>query len=72
MKPENVFILHPTSKEQERALKAFVRALKIKFEVSSDKPYDALLVEKVLQGRKELEEGKGTTYSIEELEELCK
>ncbi len=72
MKTENTFILHPDTKEQERALKAFVRALKIKFEISKDKPYDPQLVEKVLQGKKDIEQGKGTTLSIDELEELCK
>lgn len=70
MKTENTFILHPDTKEQERALKAFVRALKIKFEITKNTGNDPQMVEKVIQGKKEIEKGKGVTLTEEELDDI--
>jgi len=50
MQTQNVFIVHPSNTEQIKALKAFVKALKIKFEIATpEKPYDPAFVDKVLQ-----------------------
>lgn len=73
MKTKEIFIVHPETKDQISALKAFMKALKIKFEISKeDDNYSPEFVEKVLQGKKEIEEGKGITMSLDELKELCK
>ena len=37
MKSDNTYIIHPETEEQENALKAFVSALKMKFEVAQGK-----------------------------------
>jgi len=58
MHTENIFIVHPANEEQVNSLKAFVKALKIKFEVSTEKAYNADFVKKIQKGKKEIEEGK--------------
>lgn len=46
MKSESIFIIQPKTSEQEDALKAFVKALKIKFEIASENPYNQEFVNK--------------------------
>ena len=58
MQTENIFIVHPANEEQVNALKAFVKALKIKFEVTTEKAYNADFVDKIQKSKKEIEEGK--------------
>ena len=72
MKQENIFIAHPKNKEEISVLKAFMKALNIKFEIAKDNPYKSEFVEKILQGKKDIEQGKGVRFSIEELNNLCK
>jgi hypothetical protein len=36
MQTQNIFIAHPTTTEQINVLKAIVKSLKIKFEISKD------------------------------------
>lgn len=57
---------------QIEALKAFMKALKIKFEVSKDISYNREFVAKILQGDKDYEEGKGRKVTIDELNNLWK
>lgn len=71
MSSENIFIAHPTSLDQINALKVFVKALNIKFEVV-EKPYDPNFVTKIEKGRKEYKEGKGTPTTLDELNSLWK
>jgi hypothetical protein len=59
-------IVHPKTKEQLAALKAFVKALKIDFRTEKDN-YDPAFVEKILQGRKDIEDGKGIKIDTEDL-----
>ncbi len=40
MQTENIFIAHPTTIDQLNALKAVVKALKVKFELKKETPYD--------------------------------
>lgn len=54
------------------ALKAFMKALKIKFEVTNDKSYNPEFVDMIKQGEQDLKEGKGIVVTLEELEQLCK
>ncbi len=72
MKLENTFILHTETSEQENALKAFAKALKIKLEVAKEKPYNPVFVEKILRGERDLANGKGIKLTIEEFKALCK
>lgn len=72
MKTQNIFIAHPKTEEQINVLKAIAKAFKMKFEVSEENPYDPEFVDKILQGDKDLEEGKGKKITINELNSLCK
>lgn len=72
MKAEDIYIIHPQTEEQASALKAFMKALKIKFEVSKERPYDPDFVEEILNAKKDVEQGKGINLNMEELKELCK
>ncbi|MDP2385021.1 MAG: hypothetical protein Q8M29_01500 [Bacteroidota bacterium] len=40
MQTENIFIAHPTTTDQLNALKAVVKAMKVKFELKKENPYD--------------------------------
>lgn len=60
-------IIHTENKEQENALKAFAKALKMKFEVTKEKPYDPEFVAKIKQSQKEFEEGNYTTVEKKDL-----
>ncbi|MEA5127604.1 MAG: hypothetical protein VB074_05425 [Proteiniphilum sp.] len=58
---------------QIEALKAFMKALKIKFELSKEQnPYNPEFVKKIQQGDEDLKNGKGKTVTIEELDSLWK
>jgi hypothetical protein len=70
---ENIFIIRPENAEQSKALKAFVKALHIKFEISkAEKPYNQDFVDKILKGDEDFNAGKGTKITIEELNQLWK
>lgn len=66
---ENTFIIHTDTPEQENALKAFVKALKVKFEVTN-KPYNPEFMAKMRQSEKEIEEAKTVTVKKEDLKQL--
>ncbi|WP_041627434.1 DUF2683 family protein [Owenweeksia hongkongensis] len=70
MKTENTFIIHPETKEQENALKAFIKALKMKFEISERKTYDSEFVAKVEEIRNQAYEGKTTKVDKDDLKEF--
>ncbi len=64
---------HTNDASQIEALKAFMKALKIKFELSKEpSPYNREFVEKIQQGDKDLKSGKGRTVTLEELDSLWK
>ncbi|WP_417608681.1 DUF2683 family protein [Owenweeksia hongkongensis] len=70
MKTENTFIIHPETKEQENALKAFIKALKMKFEISEGKNYDSEFVAKVEESRHQAYDGKTTKVDKDDLKEF--
>ncbi len=72
MKTQNIFIVHPQTTEQVNALKAFMQALKIKFEISKEATYNPDFVDKILQGDKDISEGKGKKVTLDELNSLWK
>lgn len=72
MKNQDLLIVHPETNEQVIVVKAFLEALKIKFEFSKANAYNPEFVAKILQGKKDIAKGKGITLSIQELKNLCK
>ncbi len=67
MKTENTFIIRPETVEQENALKAFVKAIKMKFEVSKEKPYDPEFVAKIQESRQQVKEGKTVKIELDDI-----
>jgi hypothetical protein len=59
-------IVQPKTKEQLTALKAVIKALKIDF-ISEKNPYDPEFVEKILQGREDIKNGKGVKMDTKDL-----
>jgi hypothetical protein len=71
MKTEKTFIIHPETSEQVQALKAFAKALKLKFEQVHD-PYSPEFVEKIKKSRRQFQEGKGRIITLQEIDETWK
>jgi len=63
----NTIIIHTENKEQENALKAFAKALKIKFEVAKESPYNPDFVAKIEKSQQEFEEGNFTGIEKKDL-----
>ena len=59
-------IVQPKTKEQLTALKAFIKAMKIEFR-SEESSYDPEFVEKIRQGREDIQNGKGIKIATEDL-----
>lgn len=70
MKTQDIFIAHPKTTEQVNALKAFMKALKIKFETSPESPYNPDFVNKIQESRKQVKEGKTTRVEKENLSQF--
>ncbi|MBX3162916.1 MAG: hypothetical protein KF900_00390 [Bacteroidetes bacterium] len=58
MRTQDIFIAHPQTTEQVSALKAFMQALKIKFEVSKEKEYNPDFVAKIHKSKQQHENGE--------------
>jgi hypothetical protein len=65
-------IAHTEDASQIEAIKAVMKALKIKFEISKGKSYHSEFVEKIERSRQDLMDGKGTVVTLEELNDLWK
>jgi len=72
MKTDSYFIVHSATAEQESALKAFVKALKMDFTITTEKPYNPEFVSKIRKSRKDYKEGKGTSTTLDQLNALWK
>ncbi|MCC5916573.1 MAG: hypothetical protein JJU02_04515 [Cryomorphaceae bacterium] len=70
MKAENTLIVHTKNSKELKVIKAFMEALKIKFEMAKESPYDPEFVEKVLESRQQVREGKVTRVKKEDLKEF--
>ena len=57
---------------QIEAIKAVMKALKIKYKISKEKPYNPEFVAKIERGRQDFKDGKGTVVSLGELDNLWK
>ena len=69
METQDIFIAHPKTPEQVDALKAFMNALNIRFEMSTTDHSNPEFVQKVLESRLEAKEGKITRIKKENLKE---
>ena len=63
-------IVHPANEEENSVIKEFFTAHKIKFEVSTDIPYDPDFVAKIQESRQQAKEGKVTRVKKENLKEF--
>ena len=72
MNIEHTFIAHIVDNQQENMLKAFCKALKIKFEVTRERPYDKDFTDMVLQAEDSIRNGRGKKVSSEEFDNLWK
>jgi hypothetical protein len=72
MQTDNIFIIHPSTTEQVDALIAFVKALKIKYELTNEKAYNADFVTKIEKSRQDYKKGKGKVMTLDELNQLWK
>jgi len=73
MKTSDIIIVHPDSVDKFEALKAFMKALKIKFEIPKGKAtYDPDFVAMIQQGEKDLKSGKGKKVTLKDLDDLWK
>jgi hypothetical protein len=72
MQTEGIYIVHPATSEEAAALKAFVKALKIKFEVASptEKRYNPDFVAKIKKSKKDFENGGFTRVKKQDLEQF--
>lgn len=53
-------IAHPKTSEEVSALKAFLQALKIKFEVTKEDNYNPEFIEKIKESKEQIAQGKYT------------
>jgi hypothetical protein len=72
MKQQNILIAHPSDERELSIIKAFFEALKIKFEVAKDLPYNPAFVDKILQGDADFKAGKGKKVTMDELNKSWK
>lgn len=66
MEAQNSWTIHTYNTEQENALKAFVKALKMKFE-PAEKPYNTEFVKKIKESKKQHDDGNYTTVKKDDL-----
>jgi hypothetical protein len=67
----NTIIAHPNTTDKVEALKAFLNALKISFEVNTnDKPYNPEFVAKIHKSKKQLEDAQVTRVKKEDIKNL--
>lgn len=72
MKTSEIIIVHPDSNTKIEALKAFLEASEIKFEITKKKAYDPNFVTEILQADEDFKNGKGKKTTLDELNSLWK
>ena len=61
-------IVHPVNEEQSDALKVFMKAFKISFEVEdAESPYDPGFVAKIQESRNQIKRGETRVVNIDDL-----
>lgn len=58
---------YPANSQQIDAIKAFMKALKIKYEVTTDSPYNPDFVKKVENSQKQVSEGKTVKIDLDDI-----
>lgn len=66
MKTQDILV-HPSNAQEMRVIKAFFEALKIKFEVAEDSPYDPEFVDKIEKSRKQAAEGNTVKIALDDI-----
>lgn len=65
------FIVHPKNNEEKKVIKAFLEALKIKFENqttdSTESPYNSDFVAMVEENREDYKAGKGIKVDLDDI-----
>ncbi|PWH86012.1 DUF2683 family protein [Brumimicrobium oceani] len=67
MEANSLFIFHPSSNDEAEALKAIAKAMKIKFEITKDIPYNPDFVKKIQESKKQAKEGKTVQIDLDEI-----
>jgi hypothetical protein len=67
MKAQDIYIAHPQTNDQVSALKAFMQALKIKFEVAKEESYNPDFVNKIKESREQAKKTQVTRVDKENL-----
>lgn len=67
-----IFKAHTENSIQVDALKAFMKALKIKFEISTEKAYNQNFVDMVLEADSDIKKGNGVKISSESFDDVWK
>ena len=60
--------VHPEDASQIEAVKAIMKALKIKFEITKEKPYNPEFVAKIKRSQEDFKNGKFTRVKKEDLQ----
>jgi len=64
--------VHPKNQKQLAAIEAVLKALNVTFKKEDESPYDPEFVAKIKESEKQSKAGKVVSYTIAELQELCK
>ncbi len=72
MKTQDIIIARPSTTEQVNVIKAFMEALKIKFDISKpiDNPYNPDFIAKIDKSRKEFKNGDFISVEQEDLQNI--
>jgi hypothetical protein len=65
-------MVHPKNQKQLVAVEAVLKALHVDFKKGDESPYDPEFVAKIKESQKQAKEGKIVSYTLAELENLCK
>lgn len=65
-------IVEPKNRKQLETVEAILKALDVSFKKEAKNPYNPDFIKKIKKSQKQAAEGEVVTYSIEQLEELCK
>jgi uncharacterized membrane protein (DUF106 family) len=70
MNAPSILIAQPQTTEQMEALRAFMQALKIKFEVKDESSYDPDFVQKIEESREQISKKQVRTIAKKDLKTL--
>jgi methyl coenzyme M reductase alpha subunit len=70
MSTSNIIIAHPVSEDKLESLKAFLKALKIKFEVANEDTYNEDFVKMIQKSEQEFKKGQFTRVKKNELSDF--